>query len=61
LGDTTIADLHIWQVASGKFAAIISIETTHELPLEDYHRLVDMHDELVHVSIQVLAVPDVRN
>jgi cation diffusion facilitator family transporter len=61
LGDTTIADLHIWQVASGKFAAIISIETTHELPLEDYHRLVDMHDELVHVSIQVLAVPDVSN
>jgi cation diffusion facilitator family transporter len=54
LGDTEINDLHVWQVASGKFAAIISIETKNRRPIEEYHKLVDMHEELVHVSIQLL-------
>lgn len=55
LDSTKINDLHLWQVASGKFAAIISIETDQPKAIEDYHHLVDMHEELVHVSIQVMA------
>jgi cation diffusion facilitator family transporter len=55
LAGTKINDLHIWQVASGKFAAIISLEAEQPLTLEEYHRLVDMHEELVHVSIQVMG------
>jgi cation diffusion facilitator family transporter len=60
LADTAINDLHIWQVASGRFAAIISLETNHPLPLSEYHRLVEMHEELVHVSIQVMDAPERR-
>jgi len=54
--DTKINDLHIWQVASGKFAAIISLETMSPRSVEDYHKLVDIHEELVHVSIQTMKV-----
>jgi len=50
---TTIDDLHIWQVAAGKFAAIISITAARPRTVEEYHDLVKMHDELVHVTVQV--------
>jgi len=53
LEGTAINDLHIWQVASGKYAAIVSITAASPRPLEEYHALVSMHEELVHVSIQV--------
>lgn len=54
LGDVKIVDLHLWQVASGKFAAIVSIETASPRPVEEYHGLVAMHEELVHVTVQIL-------
>jgi cation diffusion facilitator family transporter len=54
-GDARIDDLHVWQVASGKFAAIISIAADEPRGVEEYHELVSMHEELVHVTIQVSA------
>ncbi|MDP3176862.1 MAG: CDF family Co(II)/Ni(II) efflux transporter DmeF, partial [Spirochaetaceae bacterium] len=53
LGDAPIVDLHVWQVSPGKYAAIVAIETQNPRPVEDYYRLVEVHEELVHVSIQV--------
>jgi cation diffusion facilitator family transporter len=53
LEGTTIHDLHLWQVASGKFAAIIAVEAKKPRPVDFYHELVSMHEELVHVSIEV--------
>jgi cation diffusion facilitator family transporter len=53
LEGTAINDLHIWQVASGKYAAIVSITAASRRPLEEYYALLSMHEELVHVSIQV--------
>lgn len=52
-GDTTINDLHIWQVAAGKFAAIISINAKSPKKVGEYYDLVRMHEELVHVTVQV--------
>lgn len=51
--NTKINDLHIWQVAADKYATIISIEAKKPKKLQEYYDLVKMHDELVHVSIQV--------
>lgn len=52
-GDSRICDLHIWQVASGKFAAIVSIVAKQPKPAEVYRELLREHEELVHVTIEV--------
>lgn len=53
LPGTVIHDLHIWQLCPGKFAAIVALEAAEPRPLEDYYGLVDRHEELVHLTIQV--------
>ena len=51
-GDSIVTDLHVWQVGSGKFAAIVSI-VAHEPKLcETYRALLREHDELVHLTIE---------
>jgi cation diffusion facilitator family transporter len=51
-GDSMVTDLHVWQVGTGKFAAIVSI-VAHELRPSDFYReLFREHAELVHVTIE---------
>jgi cation diffusion facilitator family transporter len=52
-GDTVITDLHIWQVGAGKFAAIIGVVGHHPKTPEEYRRILKVHEELVHVSVEV--------
>lgn len=52
-GDSRICDLHVWQVASGKFAAIVSIVAGQPKPTEAYRELFREHQELVHVTIEI--------
>jgi Co/Zn/Cd efflux system component len=51
-GDSIVSDLHIWQVSSGKFAAIVSIVAHEPKSSEAYRRLLHEHEELVHVTIE---------
>ena len=51
-GDSVIADLHVWQVGTGKFAAIVSIVAHEPKPSESYRELLREHEELVHVTIE---------
>lgn len=53
LPGTKIHDLHIWQISSGKYAAIIGIEAAKPLPTGEYYKLVNVHEELAHISIQI--------
>jgi len=51
-GDSIVTDLHVWQVGTGKFAAIVSI-VAHEPKTSDaYRELLREHQELVHVTIE---------
>ncbi len=52
-GDSVIADLHIWQVAVGKFAAIISVVAHCPKTPEEYRQALKIHEELVHVTVEV--------
>ena len=52
-GDSLVADLHIWQVGAGKFAAIVSIVAHDPKPAETYRELFREHEELVHVTVEV--------
>ncbi len=57
-GDSLVTDLHVWQVGAGKFAAIISIVAHHPKSVEDYRRLFRLHEELVHVTVEVRTCGD---
>lgn len=51
-GDAVLTDLHVWQVASGRFAAIVSLVAEHPLPVDEYRERLREHEELVHVTIE---------
>jgi cation diffusion facilitator family transporter len=57
--DTRVADLHIWQIAATKFAAIISVVAHEPRTPEAYKELLKEHEELVHVTVEVHRCPDV--
>jgi len=57
-GDSVVTDLHIWQVGTGKFAAIVSIVAHQPRPVADYRALFQEHEELVHVTVEVQACQD---
>jgi len=52
-GDSKITDLHIWQVGAGKFAAIISLVAHHPRTPDEYRAALKIHEELVHVTVEV--------
>jgi cation diffusion facilitator family transporter len=52
-GDAVITDLHIWQIGSNKFAAIISLVAHHPKSLEAYKAPLKEHKELVHMTIEI--------
>jgi cation diffusion facilitator family transporter len=51
--DARICDLHVWQVGSGKFAAVVSVVADHPKPPLYYREILKQHEELVHVTVEV--------
>src|SRR6202140_3002471 len=56
--DSIVTDLHVWQVGSGKFAAIVSIVAHEPKTCEAYRALLREHEELVHVTIETQQCHD---
>jgi cation diffusion facilitator family transporter len=52
-GDSKITDLHIWQVGVNQFAAVISVVAHNPKTPEEYRRALKIHEELVHVNVEV--------
>jgi cation diffusion facilitator family transporter len=52
-GSAVITDLHIWQLSSMKFAAIISLNTTQGKSPSEYKALLREHEELVHITVEI--------
>lgn len=52
-GDSKITDLHIWQLGAGKFAAIVSVVAHHPRTPDEYRAALKIHEELVHVTVEV--------
>ena len=50
--DSVLTDLHVWQVGSGKFAAIISVVAHQPRSSESYRLRLREHEELVHVTVE---------
>ena len=51
-GDSIVTDLHVWQVGTGKFAAIVSIVAHEPKNSDEYRKLLQDHEELVHLTIE---------
>jgi cation diffusion facilitator family transporter len=51
-GDSVVTDLHVWQVGTGKFAAIVSIVAHEPKSSDAYRELLREHEELVHVTVE---------
>jgi cation diffusion facilitator family transporter len=48
-----LCDLHVWRVGKGKYACILSLATDNEVSPEYFKRLLGVHEELVHISIEI--------
>ena len=50
----TLSDLHVWRVGPGRYACILSLQTSRpDAQPEDFKRLLRVHEELVHISVEV--------
>ncbi|AER54827.1 CDF family Co(II)/Ni(II) efflux transporter DmeF [Pseudoxanthomonas spadix] len=53
---TAISDLHVWRVGRGQYAAILGLVTTRPLSPQDVRAALAIHEELVHVTVEINAV-----
>jgi cation diffusion facilitator family transporter len=49
----SISDLHVWRVAKGKYACIVSLVTDADASPDYFRRQLSVHEELVHVTVEV--------
>ncbi|HQR24905.1 MAG TPA: CDF family Co(II)/Ni(II) efflux transporter DmeF [Steroidobacteraceae bacterium] len=49
-----LRDLHVWRVGKGKYACIVSVETDGEYAASEIRRQLAVHEELVHVTVEVV-------
>ena len=52
-----ITDLHVWRVGRTKYAAVVSVATPTAEDGEYFRRALGVHEELVHVTVEVARVP----
>lgn len=48
-----ITDLHVWRVGRGKYACMVSLVTTAQVDAAFFRHALGVHDELVHVTVEV--------
>jgi cation diffusion facilitator family transporter len=48
-----IQDLHVWRVGKGKYACVISIASSAETTPDEVRKLLSVHEELVHVTVEI--------
>ena len=48
-----LSDLHVWRVGKGKYACILSLATDNEASPEYFKQRLSIHEELVHISIEI--------
>lgn len=51
-----ILDLHVWRIGKGRYACILKLETATPASADDFRQQLAIHDELVHVTIEILPV-----
>ncbi|MBO9662906.1 CDF family Co(II)/Ni(II) efflux transporter DmeF [Dokdonella sp.] len=52
-----ITDLHVWRVGRGQYACVLSLVTTAAVGAEFFRQALSVHEELVHVTVEVEVCP----
>ena len=52
-----ICDLHVWRVGQAKYACLIALATAHDAAPDFFRERLRVHEELVHVSVEVNRLP----
>jgi cation diffusion facilitator family transporter len=52
-----IVDLHVWRVGRAKYAVVVSVATSSGKDGEYFRRALYVHEELAHVTVEVIPVP----
>lgn len=52
-----LRDLHVWRVGKGKYACILHVATATPVPPAYFRELLGIHEELVHITVEVEHVP----
>jgi cation diffusion facilitator family transporter len=55
-----ICDLHVWRVGAGKYACIVSLATREPASPDFFKARLGVHEELVHISVEVNQVDATR-
>jgi Co/Zn/Cd efflux system component len=50
----TINDLHVWRVGREKYAVVLSVSTDSGKDCEYFRRALEVHEELVHITVEVV-------
>jgi Co/Zn/Cd efflux system component len=50
----TINDLHVWRVGREKYAVVLSVSTDSGKDCEYFRRALSVHEELVHITVEVV-------
>jgi Co/Zn/Cd efflux system component len=53
-----LTDLHVWRVGRGKYARVVSLVTTARADAQFFRQALRVHEELVHVTVEVTHWPD---
>ncbi len=56
-GQVRISDLHVWRVGKGHYACILSLSTEADLDASFFKRQLSMHEELVHITVEINRRP----
>lgn len=56
-GDARLADLHLWSIGSGGYAAAMTVVAHQPLPPDDYKRRLPVTARIAHVTIEVQRCP----
>ncbi|MFC5439199.1 CDF family Co(II)/Ni(II) efflux transporter DmeF [Rhodanobacter ginsenosidimutans] len=50
-----VSDLHVWRVGRNSYACILGLVVTTPISAEDVRRQLAIHEELVHVTVEIAA------
>jgi len=50
-----IQDLHVWRVGKGKYACMLSLDSSSNTTPDEVRKLLSVHEELVHVTVEINA------
>lgn len=53
-GQSQVSDLHVWRVGRSRFACLALIETREPRTAADYRQQLRAHEELAHITIEVV-------